>query len=502
MDPIIPKPVSLVCSEGIFTIRADTRIKIEPDSQALRSVGLYLIEKLKPAAGFALKMEPADTSVSTPHTILLTIKFAGSNTDADASLGKEGYVLTVTTECVVLSANTAAGLFFGVQTLFQMLPAEVFDTAVKPGPWELAACVIRDVPRFPWRGVMLDVARSFFTVDNVKQFIDLMALYKLNRLHIHLTDDQGWRIEIKSWPRLAQQGGNCSVDGGNTGYYTQEQYADIVAYAQSRFISVVPEIDMPGHVNAALSCYAGLNPGNVVKASYSGRDVGFSSLAIDREITWKFIEDVIKELAAMTPGTYLHIGGDETPKIPEADYIRFVERVRGIVESLGKRMIGWGEIAKINKLSGVVVQHWAAGGDNGGLAKMAVDKGAKVIMSPADKAYLDMKYATSTALGLDWAGTVDVKDAYGWDPADFVKGVDESAILGVEAPLWSETIRSMADVEYMSFPRLAGLAEIGWSAREGRSWDEYRMRLAFHGARWTAMGVNFYRSAQVPWQQY
>lgn len=489
MGNIIPVPVSVTPSSGSFAVRPDARVCVEPDSADIRAVGRYFVDRLKPATGYDLKIAAVDTPAA--NSILFTTR------GSDKSLGEEGYLLTVTADRVILSANTSAGLFYGIQTILQMLPAKAFSTAVQPGPWQLAAGTIRDMPRFAWRGAMLDVARNFFTVDNVKHYIDLMALYKLNRFHIHLADDQGWRIEIKSWPKLALQGGDNSVTGGRRGYYTQEQYSDIVKYAQARFITVIPEIDMPGHVNAALSCYGELNPDNIAKAPYSGIDVGFSSLSIDKEITYKFADDVIRELSAITPGPYFHIGADEAKVTPEADYVRFVERARSIIESHGKRMVGWGEVAKIKQAAGIVAQHWKY--DTVELAKTAADKGAKLIMSPANKAYLDMKYTKSTVLGQDWAGIVEVKDAYDWDPADLVQGVNESSIMGVEAPLWSETLRSVSDVEYMALPRLAAIAEIAWSPREGRNWDEYRLRLASHGLRWTTMGVNFYRSSQVAW---
>jgi hexosaminidase len=465
------------------------KITFSPDSPDVKAVAGYCADKLNPATGFSFSLAAADSSA--PGTIFLCKGVA------DRSLGDEGYRIVVSSDRIVVSANADAGLFYGVQTIRQMLPEAIENGSPGPGPWRIATGTIRDVPRFAWRGAMLDVARSFFTVDNVKRYLDLLAYYKLNRFHIHLADDQAWRIEIKSWPKLAAQGGNNSVTGGNKGFYTQEEYADIVRYAQARFITVIPEIDMPGHVNAALSCYAELNASDSATAPYSGIDVGFSSLAIDKEITYKFADDVVRELAALTPGPYLHIGGDEASKTPEADYIRFMERAREIILSHGKRMVGWAEIAKIKKASDVVAQHWKY--DTLDVAKMAADKGASIIMSPANKAYLDMKYTASTPLGQDWAGLVDARDSYCWEPAEFVKGVTEKNIIGVEAPLWSETLRSMADVEFMAFPRLAGIAEIGWSPREKKDWKEYRIRLAAHGRRWTAMGVNFYKSKQVPW---
>lgn len=341
---------------------------------------------------------------------------------------------------------------------------------------------------------MLDVARHFFGVDDVKRYIDLMAYYKLNRFHMHLSDDQGWRLMIDSWPDLATYGGSTAVGDGPGGYYTQAEYADIVAYAQSRYIVVVPEIDMPGHTNAALTSYAELNCDGQAPPLYTGTEVGFSSLCIDKEITFAFVGDVIREITALTPGPYVHIGGDEAHSTSAEDYLRFIERVQRIVQENGKQMVGWGEIARSELLPTSVVQHW-----HGDFAQMAVQQGAKVIMSPASKAYLDMKYDVSTPLGLNWAGYISVQDAYTWDPATQVDGVSEGDVLGVEAPLWSETLETMADVEYMTFPRLPGYAEIGWSPASGRSWDEYRLRLAAHGPRLAALGVNFYRSPSVPW---
>jgi hexosaminidase len=321
-----------------------------------------------------------------------------------------------------------------------------------------------------------------------------MAYYKLNRFHMHLSDDQGWRLAINSWPNLATYGGSTQVGGGSGGYYTQAEYAEIVAYAQSRYITVIPEIDMPGHTNAALASYAELNCDGKAPPLHTGTEVGFSSLCIDKEITFAFVEDVIREIAALTPGPYLHVGGDETHATSAVDYVQFIDRVQAIVQAHGKQMVGWEEIAQSDLLPSSVAQHW-----HSDQARTAAQQGAKVIMSPASRTYLDMKYDPSTPLGLNWAGTIDVKEAYTWDPATQVSGVSESDVLGVEAALWSETLQTIEDVEFMAFPRLPGCAEIGWSPETGRNWDEYRIRLAAHGPRLTAMGVNFYRSPLVPW---
>ncbi|HBX70674.1 MAG TPA: hypothetical protein DEH25_15165 [Chloroflexi bacterium] len=343
---------------------------------------------------------------------------------------------------------------------------------------------------------MLDVARHFFGVADLKKYIDLLAAYKINVLHLHLTDDQGWRIEIKSWPNLTAHGGQTAINGDPGGFYTQEQYAEIVAYAQSRYITIVPEIDLPGHTNAALASYPELNCDGQAPELYTGSEVGFSSLCIHKELTYQFLEDVLRELAAMTPGPYLHIGGDEAHSTPKDDYINFIERLAPLVAESGKRMMGWEEIVQCHLPANSVMQYWT----DVRHAEMAVEKSVQMIVCPAKRAYLDMKYDDATPLGLSWAGTVSVEQAYTWDPVTEVRGLAESAIVGVEAPLWSETLRTLADVEFMTFPRLPGIAEIGWSAAEGRGWEEYQGRLAAQGPRWEARGVNFYRAPEIPWE--
>ena len=235
---------------------------------------------------------------------------------------------------------------------------------------------------------MLDVARHFFGVDDVKRYMDLMALYKLNRLHLHLSDDQGWRIEIKSWPNLAIEGGKSEVGGGPGGYYTQQDYTALVDYGRERHITIVPEIDMPGHTNAALASYPDLNCDGIARQRYTGIEVGFSSLCVDKDITYKFIDDVVREIAALTPGAYFHIGGDEVKTLTAAQYVAFVERVQAIVQAHGKETIGWDEIAPAHLLPTTIVQHWRPDG----APSQAVAKGARVVMSVANRAYLDMQY--------------------------------------------------------------------------------------------------------------
>lgn len=487
MHQVVPLPVSVEAAGGVFALTAATSIYVEPGGAELLSIGQYLAERLAPATGYPIPvLETLGPPPADGH-FYLTL-------GEDDALGEEGYELTVTEDLVTLVAYQPAGLFWGLQTIRQLLPPSIERSTIQPGPWEMAAGTIRDYPRFAWRGMMLDVARHFFTVDEVKRVIDLLAYHKLNRLHIHLTDDQGWRLMIDSWPNLATYGGSTEVGGGSGGYYTQAEYSEIVAYAQSQYIVVVPEIDMPGHVHAALASYAELNCDGEAPPLYTETGVGFSSLCVAEEITYTFVEDVIREVAALTPGPYLHIGGDEAHSTSDAGYVQFIERVQTVVQAYGKQMVGWEEIAQGDLLTTSIAQHW-----NSDLARIAVQQGVPVIMSPASRAYLDMKYDASTPLGLNWAGYIDVEKAYTWDPATQVFGVSEGDILGVEAPLWSETLETMEDIEFMAFPRLPGHAEIGWSPQAARDWEEYRVRLAAHGRRLTAMGVNFYPSSLIPW---
>ncbi|HEU5098612.1 MAG TPA: beta-N-acetylhexosaminidase [Roseiflexaceae bacterium] len=493
MDTLIPRPVATTAAGGTFTLSPATQVYVEPASDELIAIGQALAERLRPATGYELPVLAAAEGAPAGNIYLTT-------SDADQALGAEGYELSISADAVRLAAREPAGLFYGVQTLRQLLPEVIEGSADESTPrqavsWELPAGTIRDQPRFEWRGAMLDVARHFFGVADVKRYIDLMAHYKLNRLHLHLSDDQGWRIQIESWPNLTAHGGSTQVGGGPGGFYTQADYAEIVAYAQQRYIMVVPEIDTPGHTNAALASYAELNCDGVAPPLYTGIKVGFSTLCADKEITYTFMDDVIRELAALTPGPYLHIGGDEASSTDHDDYVRFVERVQEIVHAHGKRMIGWEEVSQTRLAPSSVVQYW-----HNPIVGQAVSQGAKVIMSPADRVYLDMQYDTSTPLGLHWAAYVDVQRSYSWDPATAVADVSEADILGVEAPLWSETLETMQDVEYMAFPRLLSCAEIGWSPLAARDWEDYGLRLAAHGPRLAAQEVNFYRAKEIPWR--
>jgi hexosaminidase len=307
-------------------------------------------------------------------------------------------------------------------------------------------------------------------------------------------------LEIKGWPDLTAVSGGpgTGVDGAGPGYYTAADYAELVDYAAARFVAIVPEIDMPGHVNAAQVAYPELTSDGVAVPARTDDAVGYSSLVAGKEETYAFVEDVLREVAALTPGPYLHIGGDEADATSAEDYRTFVTRVLPIVAKYGKRAIGWHEMAAVDLPDSAIPQFWRVEASNDGVARAAAH-GSKVIMSPADRAYLDMKYDDDSPLGLDWAGLVEVDRAYGWDPAERLPGVGEDALLGVEAALWAETLRTMTDVQTMTFPRLPAIAEIGWSPRSARDWESFRRRVAAFGPRWAAQGIAFHRSRQIDW---
>ncbi|BEL09580.1 beta-N-acetylhexosaminidase [Actinoplanes sichuanensis] len=405
----------------------------------------------------------------------------------DDTLAAEAYRLEITAAGVTLTGGSPQGVFWGVQTLRQLGP-------------ELPGGVIEDHPRYAYRGAMLDLARHFFTVAEIKAHVDLLVQFKINHLHLHLTDDQGWRLEIPGWPRLTEVSGGAGtgVDGAGPGFLTLAEYGDVVTYAAERFVTIVPEIDMPGHVNAVHVAYPELTADGQPVAARTDAEVGYSSLVAGREETYAFVETVLKTVAAVTPGPYLHIGGDECLSTPPGDYRTFLDRVLPIPGRFGKSVIGWHEIAAVDLPEDAVVQYWRIEAADDAVAR-AVAGGRRVIVSPADRTYLDMKYDAGTALGLDWAGHLSVERAYDWDPAERLPGVGEEAILGVEAPLWSETLRSVDDVRYLTFPRLPAVAEVAWSPRDGRDWQSFRERLAAFGPRWTAAGISFHRSPEIDW---
>lgn len=502
LGDVVPVPASVRPGGTPYSLTPSTRIRVDEDSREARRVGTYLAGLLRPSTGYDLRITDDDGRGRAHGRGDDGIRLRLS--PGDRALGDEGYRLESGRAGVTLTAREPAGLFHAVQTLRQLLPAAVERDSRQRGPWKVAGGTITDTPRYAYRAAMLDVSRHFFTVDQVKRYIDQLALYKINTLHLHLSDDQGWRIAIDSWPRLATYGGSTQVGGGPGGYYTKAQYRDLVRYATSRHLEVVPEIDMPGHTNAALASYAELNCDGVAPPLYTGTAVGFSSLCAPKEVTYDFVDDVVRELAALTPGRYLHIGGDEAHSTSHADYVEFMRRTQAIVAKYGKTVVGWHQLTGAEQVKGAVAQYWgydATGAAERAQVAEATRAGTKLILSPADRTYLDMKYDRNTDLGQTWAGLVEVDRSYDWDPAAYLAGagVDPGAVLGVEAPLWSETLSTSDHIEKMAFPRLPGVAEIGWSPQAARDWDTYKVRLAAQGPRLTALGIDYYRSPVVPW---
>lgn len=501
---LIPLPQQITDGSGKFELSNTSGIKLVGSSERLTRIGEFLAEKLRPATGF-------DIPVSYDGGEIV-LELTGN----DAS---EAYEIQVTGSGVKITSSGEAGLFYGVQTLLQLLPAEISNSSVQRVAWIIPQGTIQDAPEYGYRGSMLDVARHFISVEDVKFYLDQMAQLKLNYLHLHLTDDQGWRIEIKSWPKLTEIGGSTQVGGGLGGFYTQEQYKDIVAYAAERFITIVPEVDMPGHTNAALASYAELNPGvnlpngkldSVNKAPldyqmplknpqaselYTGIEVGWSTFAPKLELTYAFVDSVVREISEITPGPYFHIGGDESHVTEQEDYVYFIERVQDIVSKYGKTSIGWDEVATAKLLPGNVAQFWAKEEN----AKLAKDQGNKVLMSPAKKIYLDMQYDSTSRIGLHWAAYVELDSAYLWEPYEYADGISKENILGVEAPLWTETVTNRADISYLAFPRLAAVAEVAWTAKDKRTWEGFSKRIPVQGKRWDIQGVGFYKSPKVVW---
>jgi hexosaminidase len=477
LGDVIPLPVSVRPDPAAsFAVVPGTSVSTAPQAA---DIAEQLAELLRRATGLPVPVGDGGS---------IRILLGGSDKN-------EAYRLEITADGVTLEAGTRAGLFAGVQTIRQLLPAPAQGEVHLPGGR------IEDEPRFGYRGTMLDLARHFFGPDEIRAYIDTITAFKINHLHLHLTDDQGWRIEIPDWPRLTEVSGGpgTGVDGAGPGFLSTEEYRALVAYAESRFVTIVPEIDLPGHVNAAQVAYPELTRDGLPVPARGDVQVGYSSLCADKEVTYTFVEDVIRAVAAVTPGPYLHIGGDEAFSTPTEDYRTFLGRVLPMVGKYGKRAIGWHEMAAAELPPTAIPQYWRIEPADDGVARAAAS-GHQVIMSPADRSYLDMKYDKDTPLGLDWAGLLGVERSYDWDPADRLPGVREEVLLGVEAPLWSETLRSMADVQFMAFPRLAAIAEIGWTPRAARDWSSFRRRLAGFGPRWTAEGVNFFRSPEIDWR--
>ena len=515
---IIPAPVSfeLLADVEPFRLSEATRVVALGDGAAEVAEGFAA--GVRAATGFELPVVGGEPAASD-----LAFVVATGESPHDAA---EGYTLESGADGVRLAASTPEGLFRGTQTLRQLLPATIegADVATAPaGGWTVPAASVADAPRFAYRGAMLDVARHFMPVDDVLRYVDAIALLKLNVLHLHLTDDQGWRIRIDAWPELTGVGASTSVGGDGGGFYTKHDYRRIVAHAAERFITIVPELDLPGHTNAALSAYPELNCDGVAPEPYEGTEVGFSSLCASPEraaVTDRFLADVTREVAELTPGPWLHLGGDESHSTTADDYLDLVRRMTQAGAATGKTLMGWHEMGASRELPpGTIGQYWSfvePDGDAVPQTQSFVEQGGRVIMSPADVAYLDMEYVDDPLgplggrLGLDWAkGPTSLDEAFKWDPAAVVPGIGDDELLGVAAPLWTETIRAHSELEFMAFPRILAIAEIGWSPRPASDTGvrgdgdiaEFFGRVAAVGRHLDALGVAYHRVRGVPWAE-
>ena len=462
---LVPVPQSIQAHPG--ELRVSGTVALDADASA-------------PVAARAVRRALDDLGIVVSDAAPVRIRLQMGE---DAALGEEGYRLAVA-DGISLRAQTDTGLLHAVQTLRQLLPAQAQPE------YRLARLEIADAPVYRWRGLSLDVARSFLPLAYVEKTIDRMAFFKLNRLHLHLTDDQGWRIEIRRYPKLVEIGGASAVQGGRSGWYTQDELRHLVAYAQARGITIVPEIDMPGHVQAALASYNELacdDEDNL--APYSGLEVGFSVLCLDKpDVVYPFVREVLEEVLAIFPSQEIHIGGDE---IKHPLYADFVARVAAMVDAMGRTAIAWEEGSVADTGPDMLLQLW---NDDYDIAP-AVAKGHPLILSPCSYFYIDHGNYAGQPQTYDWCRKEGVPLArlYGFDPAPYTTAV------GIEAALWTELVHTDEAADNRLWPRLAASAELAWSPARRRSYAGFVQRMGALRAHLDAMGVAYYPEPDLGW---
>ncbi|MCH8274910.1 MAG: family 20 glycosylhydrolase [Armatimonadetes bacterium] len=487
---VIPRPMVMKVSRGTFILGLETLILVEIGEGDVRAVGYYLSERLAVALNRNLPVRGTPSREGVRRAILLTT--AG----ADPDLGDEGYELTVTKESVTLRAPTATGLFRGVQTIRQLLPPE-FEAGEARNEWRLPCLYVKDKPRYRWRGLLLDTCRHFMTKEFIKRYIDLLAYHKMNVLHWHLTEDQGWRIEIKRYPKLTEIGAwRGEGDARYGGFYSQEDIKEVVAYAQSRHIMVVPEIEMPGHSQAALAAYPDLSCTGGPFEVGTRWGVYSDVYCAGNEKVFEFLEGVLSEVVALFPAQYIHIGGDECPKsrweecekcqarIREDDLADehelqsyFIKRIEGILKRKNRTLIGWDEILEGGLAPSATVQSWR--GMSGAIE--AATMGHDVISSPTSHCYLDYSH-----------DSISLEKIYSFDPTPPELTPEQAKhILGGEGNMWTEHA-PQERVDRQVFPRLCGLAEALWSPAELRNWSDFSRRMKTHYRRLNSLGVNYF----------
>ena len=507
--PILPRPSHIEPAAGHFRLRSRTVILADAPCQP---VAQLLARQLAPATGFTLKVLP--DAPPRASSIVLSLDPALSR------LGPEGYTLEVAPKRVTIRAAAPAGVFYGVQSFRQLLPPSIFSArAVKNQPWTAPCLRIEDRPRFSWRGALIDTARHFMPKSSVLKFIDTIACLKLNVLQLHLTDDQGWRVEIARYPRLTEIGSirkatvvgherkNGTLDGiPHGGFYSKADIAEMVAYARERFITVVPEIEMPGHCQAALAAYPEL--GNTsAHLEVSPRWGVNKNVYNAEEKTILFLQDVLDEVLAMFPSKFIHVGGDEVPKdqwkaSPQAQTrIRelelkdenelqsyFIRRMDQFLTARGRRLVGWDEILEGGLAPGATVMSWR--GTQGGIA--AARAGHDVVMSPTQYTYFDYYQSKSPSEPLAIGSFLPLDKVYQFEPVPPEFRPEEAQhILGAQGQLWTEYIPTPRHLEYMAFPRLAALAEVVWTDAARKDFAAFLPRLRLQETRWKLQGVNF-----------
>ena len=498
---VIPKPLSLVQNEGSFKVTKST--KFYASTPEAKTIATFFASKIESSTGYDLAISEEEVS---SNAIALLI-------DNSLEVNDEGYTLDATDKLVSIKAKTAKGLFYGMQTLMQLLPAEIESTTVVNGiAWTLPCVTIKDEPRFAYRGIMLDPCRHFIPVENIKKQLDVLALFKINQFHWHLTEDQGWRMEIKKYPKLTEIGSK-RVDGEGTeysGFYTQEQIKEVVAYASERFINVIPEIELPGHALAAISAYPELSCKGDSLSPRIIWGVEEDVYCAGKEETFKFLEDVISEVVTLFPGEYFHIGGDECPKVRwekcplcqkrmRENKLKnehelqsyFVQRIEKVLASHGKKMIGWDEILEGGLAPSATVMSWR--GEDGGIAAASMDH--DVIMTPGSNGmYLDHYQGDSKIEPVAIGGYTLLEKTYSYNPVpDTLVGLGKSNFVkGVQGNIWSEYMYTTDLMEYRIYPRILAVAEIGWTPLEGKDYKDFERRIDNALVRLDSHGINYH----------
>lgn len=512
---IIPKPHSIKPSNGFFEFNEDTKLYLSNDLAELKTVSTFFSELFTKSSGIKLhetNKKPTNNYVG----FIIDHKF-----EADY------YELSVRNNRIIIRANNPKGIFWGIQSLRQLLPVEVESSSMRTDvKWTVPNVEVKDQPRFGYRGLMLDVARYFYSVDEIKKLIDIMALYKLNNFHWHLTDDQGWRIEIKKYPLLTEVGswrretlvgkfpkGTSEKERKydcipHAGFYTQEQIKEVIEYADKRFITVIPEIEMPGHATAALASYPeyGCTGGPYQVATKWGVH---NDVFCPKETTFEFLENILQEVIDLFPGKYIHIGGDECPKVRWKNCVHcqnlikskeladekelqsyFIGRISSFLESKGRKMIGWDEILEGGLAKGATVMSWR--GTEGGIS--AAMLGNDVIMTPRQYCYFDYYQSKSQSEPLAIGGFVPVDKVYNYNPIPKELPVKFSKhIIGVQANLWTEFIADFDKVQYMLLPRLLAMAEVQWTCEENKNYTDFLLRAEQHKKRLDILELNYAR---------